>query len=60
MKRIIMKHGNHLTVRKLDKKTHNASIAELVKQKREAAMRVVVTVPPGTAGAVKVDKHAVE
>ena len=53
MKRIIMKRGNHLTVRKLDKKTHNASIAELVKQKREAALAVVVTVPPGTAGAVK-------
>ena len=54
MKRIIMKRGNHLTVRKLDLRTHNASIAEAVKQKREAAMSVVVTVPPGTAGAVKI------
>jgi hypothetical protein len=54
MKRIIMKRGNRFTVRKLDKRTHNASIAELVKQKREVAMRVVVTVPPGTVGAVKI------
>jgi hypothetical protein len=51
--KLIRKRGNHYTVRKLDKKTHNASIAELVKQKREAALAVVVTVPPGAAGAVK-------
>ena len=51
--KLIHKRGNRYTVAKVDKKTHNASIAELVKQKREAAMSVVVTVPPGTAGAVK-------
>jgi hypothetical protein len=49
-----MKHGNRFTVRKVDKRVHNASIAELVKQKRHAALAVVVTVPPGTAGAVKI------
>ena len=51
--KLILKKGNHLTVRKLDKRTHNASIADAVRRKREAAMSVVVTVPPGTAGAVK-------
>jgi hypothetical protein len=52
--KLIQKRGNHYTVAKVDKRKANQSIADMVRAKREAALAVVVTVPPGTVGAVKI------
>ena len=52
--KLLRKRGNHYTVCKVDKRKVNQSIADAVRARREAALAVVVTVPPGTVGAVKI------
>ena len=50
--KVIMKRGNHYTVKKLDKHTHHEAIAAEVRRKRvQAAMRTVE--PDGLIVAIK-------
>jgi arginine repressor len=51
--KIVHKRGNHYYIPKSDKRKANQSIADMVRARREQALAVVVTVPPGTAGKVK-------